>query len=104
MDSNDRLDHMDVAHLLRKILGLPALYGQAGKIAAAGPNPPEVIANARKALADLSGREGPVADQLREMILQLVPEAAEDAVSGASGPPTAVQSMSWGAIKASMTE
>jgi len=66
MDSNDRLDHMDVAHLLRKILGLPALYGQAGKIAAAGPNPPEVIANARKALADLSGREGPVADQLRE--------------------------------------
>lgn len=103
MDNNGKLDHMDLVHLLRQIIGLYPLYGPVGKLTA-GPNTPEVVANARKALADLSTKEGLIADQLREMILQLVPEAAESAVSGAVGVPTAVRSSSWGAIKASMTE
>jgi len=101
---DDQLNHMDVVNLMRHILGLPLLFGgPAGKIAT-GTNPPEVIANARKALADLGDREGQIVDQLRSMILELVPEAAESAASDAVGVPTAIRSSSWGAIKASMME
>lgn len=89
MDANRRLDYMDVVHLLRKVLGLPSLLR--GKVVAAG-NTPEVIANARKALADLSDKEGPVADQLRQMIVQLVPEVS-------IVQPTAVETTTWGALK-----